>query len=132
MSLPVAESRSLEETLANVPESRRAIREDLKRMIRSDRGGRGSTTRGWRAAAPQRGKERRQLMEECGEACFLLPDRENPGQSKFPVCPALREKQGCVFSCKGAEAAERRAAQYGHVEVKNLAAELKKQKCGSR
>jgi hypothetical protein len=125
MNLKVAKQRSLKETLENLPTSRKARRESLKKQIKKKEEGRGSRTRGWAAAAPQRGKERHELMKKCGESCFLQPEDEG-----FPICAALREGQGCAIDCRGVTSARVRAAQWGYDEVEKFAEELQKKKCG--
>ena len=79
--------------------------------------GRGIRTRGWKARAPKKGRERHRLMAECGEACFLKPDTEG-----FPICPrcSLQGECKCEIDCGGVQAAKIRAAQwkYPGVEAK--------------
>lgn len=87
--------------------------------------GRGSRTRGWKLAAPKRGKERHSLKEECGDVCFLKPSVEG-----FPICAALREKQGCEVDCRALTAAKTRAAQWGYPGVYRTAESMqRKYKC---
>lgn len=128
-ALGIANPRSLSETLKDVPKSRKAKRERLKKEIKRKGEGRGSPTRGWRAAAPQKGNERKKLYKKCGEACFLEPDESTPGQSGFPICAALREKQGCKIDCRGLMAAKIRARQYKHKKVADFAEKLYQEKC---
>jgi len=104
--------RPLTQTLKDVPKERKATREKLKQQLSHTREGRGIRTRGWAAAAPQRGKERRELYEKCGAKCFLEPNPEDPGKSGFPICAALRENQGCKVDCRGVTSAFVRARQY--------------------
>lgn len=125
MALPVANPRPLQETLADIPKSRKAKRRDLEREISKGKEGRGMRTRGWKAAAPQKGIERHDLMKECGEGCFLQPETEG-----FPICPALREKQGCSIDCRGVTSALVRARQWGYNNVADLAKEIQDKKCG--
>jgi len=125
MSMKVAKPRSLKETLKDVPKSRQARRESLRKQIKNKGEGRGSRTRGWSAAAPQRGKERHELMDKCGEECFLQPEDEG-----FPICAALREGKGCAIDCRGVTSARVRAAQWGYGNVEKFAKELQKKKCG--
>jgi hypothetical protein len=66
-------------------------------------------TRGWAAASPQRGKERKELFNKCGSRCFLLPQTFG-----YPICEALRvtgKKSACKFDCKGILSAKIRASQ---------------------
>jgi len=123
MSFPVVEARPLKQTLADTPASRKAIRRDLEEQIARRQEGRGSLTRGWKAAAPQKGTERRELMQQCGEGCFLQPDTEG-----FPICPALREGEGCGIDCRGVTSALVRARQWGYENVAEEAEAIRKEK----
>lgn len=79
--------------------------------------GRGSRTRGWRVAAPKRGRERTELLNKCGEKCFLLPKAK-----KFPVCPVCKNSIcTCKYDCRGIIAAKVRASQYGYTDVRKRA-----------
>ena len=119
INLAKAKPRPLSKTLASVPKSRKAKRLTLQSEIKHAGDGRGARTRGWAAAAPQKGAERHRLKEECGEACFLKPDSEG-----FPVCAALREGQGCKVDCRGVTAARVRAAQWKYPKVSTAASAL--------
>ncbi len=110
---------SLEESLKTVPKTRKARRRVLKKQIARKGEGRGGRTRGWAAAAPQRGREREALMAECGDECFLLPGRRG-----FPVCAALREGRGCAVDCRGVTSAKVRAAQWKYPRVYQAAEDL--------
>ena len=123
MSLPVVGSRTLKQTLDGVPTSRKAVRRDLEEQISRKQEGRGSLTRGWKAAAPQRGEERHELMQRCGEGCFLQPDTEG-----FPICPSLREGKGCGIDCRGVTSALVRARQWGYENVAEEAEAIRKEK----
>ena len=123
MSLPVVGSRTLKQTLDDVPTSRKAVRRDLEEQISRKQEGRGSLTRGWKAAAPQRGEERHELMQRCGEGCFLQPDTEG-----FPICPSLREGKGCGIDCRGVTSALVRARQWGYENVAEEAEAIRKEK----
>jgi hypothetical protein len=90
----------------------RAVRSKLQMQLPRAKMARGSATRGWHAAAPQRGKERQTLYNMCGSMCFLAPQTLG-----FPICAALREGQGCRVDCRGVVAARVRAAQYKHADV---------------
>ena len=98
---------SLDATLKTLPASRKAKTAQLKKVMKNQSEGRGSRTRGWAAAAPQRGKERQDLFKRCGAKCFL-----KPGDLGFPVCLPLRESKGCNVDCRGITAAKVRAGQY--------------------
>ena len=123
MSLPVVEARPLEQTLADLPNSRRAKIRDLKEQIAKGKEGRGMRTRGWKAAAPQKGTERHELKKQCGQGCFLQPDTEG-----FPICPALREGKGCGIDCRGVTSALVRARQWGYDDVAEMAEEIRVEK----
>jgi hypothetical protein len=69
--------------------------------------GRGSATRGWKIAAPKRGRARHALKAKCGSKAFLLPGTEG-----FPVM-----NSSCHYSCAGLHAALSRARQFGHPQV---------------
>src|SRR6516225_3057667 len=91
---------SLEEVLESLPSSRNYKREILEEQIKSG-GQKINRTRGWRASSPQRGIERHELKDKCGDACFLDPENE-----KFPVCSSLRATGGkCGYDCRGIESA---------------------------
>ena len=117
-------SSSLEKVLKKIPKTRKSKVRSLKAMKKFE--GRGERTRGWRATAPQKGKERHELKGKCRDKCFLLP-----GEEKFPVCPSLRYTNGkCQVDCRGVTAALVRARQYGYPEVAKKAVKLeKKYKC---
>lgn len=119
--LEKASPRSLRQTLASTPKSRQAKRSALKTQIARSNDGRGKRTRGWAAAAPQKGTERHQLKAKCGDTCFLKPQAEG-----FPICAALREKQGCKVDCRGVTAARVRAAQWKYPTVYREAANLER------
>lgn len=121
VSLPKAKEQSLRETYNTTPRSRRYKRTVLSREIGSKQG-RGMRTRGWAAAAPQKGKERHELMHKCGSQCFLMPDREG-----FPVCAALRTGEGCKVDCRGIIAAKVRAGEWKYKDVLEAASKLEKQ-----
>lgn len=119
--LPVYENVSLKEEYEKVPETRRYKRRILGKQLPRAYQGRGSPTRGWRAVAPQRGRERHELHQKCGGSCFLDPIEE-----KFPICPALRYTNGqCQIDRRGIQAAYNRARQYGHDNIADKARKLK-------
>lgn len=122
----MSEEKELKKVLKTLPSSRLVKKSKLRKVIKSvQRGeGRGSRTRGWASMAPQRGRERNELMSTCGEGCFLLPKVK-----KFPVCSALRVGEGCKFNCKGILSAKIRARQYKYPEVAALAEKLEKMHC---
>jgi hypothetical protein len=136
ITLPKAKPSSLSMTLSTLPVSRLARQRKLKRQMaklkterkagRASLAGRGIRTRGWAAAAPQKGMERNALYNSCGNQCFLKPETLG-----FPICPALREGQGCKVDCRGLTAARVRAAEWKYPGVRQRATELEKMyKCG--
>jgi len=122
--MQVAKHQELKKTLSSLPASRKAKRENLERVMAKKGEGRGSRTRGWGAAAPQKGMERHALRAVCGERCFL-----NPPEG-YPVCGALRTGQGCKVDCRGVTSAKVRAAQWKNPTVYRKAVALQKEKCG--
>lgn len=115
---------SLEEIRSRVPRTRRSELSDLDRMIAEDKGNKrkktysrssstsrssiGSRTRGWRAAAPHRGAERKELEKKCPEL-FLGPNQS------FPIGNLVNGK--CAIDRRGVHAAYQRARQYGHTAI---------------
>lgn len=114
-----APRESLSEVLRHEPPTRRAKIAHLKAMENETKK---SRTRGWGSMAPQKGKERHELMKVCGEQCFLMPGREG-----FPICSSLDEgkKYRCKVNCKGVNAAYIRARQWNYPKVAASALELK-------
>ncbi len=107
----------LEKLLVRTKEPAR--RRKLKKQIKRRGEGRGSRTRGWGAAHPRQGPQRRQLHKACGDACFLLP-RDSSGKLvlKFPICPKCFEGDcSCKVSCAGVTSAKVRAAQWKYPHV---------------
>jgi hypothetical protein len=112
-------------TLKNLPTNYVSRRSKLEKGMAHKAEGRGSRTRGWAAAAPQRGKERQQLFQVCGPVCFL-----EPNTLSFPICPAIRKSQDCKVDCRGLTAGRARAAQYKYRATEKKAIALqKKYKC---
>jgi len=84
--------------------------------------GQGERTRGWRVAAPQRGPERHELRAQCGDVCFLQPQRE-----AFPICPKCRNGVcTCKVDCRGVLAAKIRARQYKYQDVARAAEQIER------
>jgi hypothetical protein len=119
--LPKAKLQNLSDTLATIPQSRKSQRANTVKMIGRGSEKRGSKTRGWGAAAPQRGTERHQLKKKCGSDCFLMP-----GKEAFPICASLRTGQGCKVDCRGIIAAKVRAGEWKYEHVKRAAQLLEK------
>jgi len=96
-----------------------SIRRKLKEQMKNKQKGRGSRTRGWGAAHPRRGPQRREVLKQCGEGCFLMP-RDSSGKLvlKFPVCPKCFQGEcSCEVSCAGVTSAKVRAAQWKYPHV---------------
>jgi hypothetical protein len=87
-------------------------------------------TTGWAESAPKKGRERARLFSECdaqGRQCFLRPNKQTPGQSGFPICPACRDPNvpcSCEPDCKGITAAFVRARQWKYEQEAELARQL--------
>lgn len=124
LDLDTTKPQKLEKTLETLPKSRKTKRKELKREIKKKEEGKGSSTRGWSAVSPQKGKERNELMNKCGEGCFLDP--KNKG---YPICPALRTDQGCKIDCRALTAAINRSAEWDASSIRKLAEKIRKKKC---
>jgi hypothetical protein len=100
----------------------------LEEQIKKKDDGRGSRTRGWRARAPQRGKPRKLLQQQCGDAAFLMPQ-----ELKFPIMgkcgTGTTGTCSCKIDCQGVLAAYVRARQYGYTNVAKAAKMLLESKC---
>lgn len=81
--------------------------------------GRGGKTKGWKEAAPKRGKERNELKQKCGNECFLKPESQG-----FPICAALKSGKGCKVDCRGIIAAKVRAGMWDYKDVHDVAMKL--------
>lgn len=67
----------------------------------------------WAKSQPRTVGEKRALYDRCGDVCFLAPNRDDPGNSRFPICPKLRTTGGkCAIDRRGFRAAKVRAHQY--------------------
>ena len=80
--------------------------------------------KGWRLAAPRTLGERVEVYNRCGASCFLAepnPTAGGPASLGFPVCTRAGK---CQRDARALHAAERRAKQYGHTAVANLAHSL--------
>lgn len=106
--------------LDSLPESRNYKREILQQQLEKEKEKK-SATRGWRAASPQKGKERHEISQVCGaDKCFLIP-----GQEKFPICPSLRTTKGkCGVDCRALQSAVIRGKQYNYPQVVKKAEQL--------
>ena len=127
MELPVYDIPSLEKILTRTHQPH--LKRELERMIAEKREnkGRGIKTRGWKASAPKKGRDRNQLMDECGSACFLKPDTKG-----FPICPKCQLGDGkciCAIDCRGVMAVKIRASQWKYPDIAALADKLLQAKC---
>jgi|SRR5579862_9768484 hypothetical protein len=119
-------SLQLQEILKNLPKTRHHRIAALKEQMQNKGEGRGSATRGWAAAAPQKGYERHQLKKICGDKAFLNPSKEG-----FPIMSALRNTGGkCKITCQGVEAAHIRACQWNHCDIAQKAVDVGIKNCG--
>lgn len=77
----------------------------------------------WKEKKPHSKKERKDLMEKCGEECFLIPSRK-----KFPICNKITDKNSeCSYNCKGLKAASSRAGEWGYKRVLKTSKRLTKE-----
>lgn len=87
--------------------------------------GRGSRLRGWAVDSPKRGEDRHRLKHQCGNQCFLIPDRE-----AFPICPRCAgDRCSCQVDCRGLMAAKVRAHQYHYTDLYKTIDQLERDKC---
>lgn len=113
-----------ENVLETMPKSRVYKTRQLKHVAQNRHEGRGSPTRGWAALSPQRGRERHELMEQCGNKAFLEPQSE-----KYPIMGALRAGGGCQINCQGVQSAYNRANQYKHFDIARKAQQIGESHC---
>lgn len=73
--------------------------------------------------APVTQEERKQVLKECGEACFLRPSTLN-----FPICKKTVKgsPQTCHVTCKGLTSAIVKANTHNYVNISASAAKLYK------
>ena len=77
----------------------------------------------WKDKKPHSKKERKDLMEKCGEECFLIPSRK-----KFPICNKITDKNSeCSYNCRGLKAASSRAGEWGYKKVLKTSKRLTKE-----
>lgn len=77
----------------------------------------------WKEKKPHSKKERKDLMEKCGEECFLIPSKK-----KFPICNKITDKNSeCSYNCKGLKAASSRAGEWGYKRVLKTSKRLTKE-----
>jgi hypothetical protein len=107
-----------------MPESRVYKTKQLQRISQNRYEGRGSPTRGWAAMSPQRGRERHELKQKCGDAAFLDPQHE-----KYPIMGATRAGGGCHVSCQAVQSAYNRSCQYKHFDIAKKAQHQGEKSC---
>lgn len=133
LSQKTARVEDLEETLQRTTQP--YLRRKLQAQIKAQRAGtaRYSPTRGWAARAPQTGKPRERLYSACGSDAFLLPDKQQPGKSKFPIvakCGTGTEGAcDCEIDCGGVQSAYNRARQHKYENVAAAAQDVLSAKC---
>lgn len=77
----------------------------------------------WKDKKPHSKKQRKDLMEKCGEECFLIPSRK-----KFPICNKITDKNSeCSYNCRGLKAASSRAGEWGYKKVLKTSKRLTKE-----
>ena len=77
----------------------------------------------WKDKKPHSKKQRKELMEKCGEECFLIPSRK-----KFPICNKITDKNSeCSYNCRGLKAASSRAGEWGYKKVLKTSKRLTKE-----
>lgn len=123
-SAPKGTKLNLDKVLKSVPKSRKEKVSSLKKVMKNKSSPRGSATRGFRAASPQQGHERAELLAKCGNKAFLIPSKK-----KFPVMAALRVNGKCDYSCEGLRSAQLRACQYNYYDVAERAQSLGEKYC---
>lgn len=116
---------NLDKVKKNLPMSRKYKHAALDRVIRHKSEGRGSATRGWAAASPQKSTERHNLKQVCGNQAFLAENE------KYPVMNALRNTGGkCEYVCEAIQSAKNRSCQYDRPDVAAKANKLGVKHCG--
>lgn len=124
-SAPKGTKLNLDKVLKSVPKSRKEKVSSLKKVMKNKSSPRGSKTRGFKAASPQQGRERAELLAKCGNKAFLIPS-----EKKFPVMAALRVNGNCDYSCEGLASSKVRACQYGYTKEADKAQKLGQKYCG--
>uniref|UniRef100_A0A6C0K5P4 Uncharacterized protein n=1 Tax=viral metagenome TaxID=1070528 RepID=A0A6C0K5P4_9ZZZZ len=72
----------------------------------------------WGQNKPDSVGQRRELFNQCGESCFLIPD---PNNLKFPIC---NKTMPCTYNCRGLRAAKSRAGEWKYKKVLQRAHQL--------
>lgn len=79
------------------------------------------TTKGWAKASPDTKRDRARVWRRCGPSAFLLPNKRDPGASKFPI---VATRGGCEVDCRGLRTAVSRADRYGYAGVERRARKI--------
>lgn len=124
LSSPSRSTVDFDRALATLPPSRVYKTNELKRLSQNRYESRGSPTRGWASISPQRGTERHELKQRCGDAAYLDPEHE-----KYPIMPALRYNNSCNVSCQGVQSAYNRSCQYKHFDIAKKAQHTGERQC---
>jgi hypothetical protein len=61
----------------------------------------------WKDRAPKTKKQRKELLDQCGDACFLVPSR-----LAYPVCNKKEIDRPCSYHCRGIFGAEHWASYH--------------------
>ena len=84
------------------------------------------TAKGWSKVAPKTKKERESVYNRGGAECFLDPNPEDKGASRYPIC----RKTDAQIDCRGLLAAFIRARQQGENDIARKAFnKAKREKC---
>lgn len=113
--------QSLEEEKQLSKGTRRHWRVQRGEAIVRRNSSRPSKTRGWVLDFPTRGRERQEVVQACGQGCFLGPNLS------FPICKrCVNGRCSCQIDPRGVQAAYQRARQYGHTRIAERADRLRK------
>jgi hypothetical protein len=55
----------------------------------------------WKDHAPRTRKQRKELLDHCGDECFLVPSR-----LAYPICNKKETDRPCTYHCRGISGAE--------------------------
>jgi len=88
------------------PAKRTAQKSTVQKSTAQKRPARAKYSAQWEAKKPKKAKDRTNLMEKCGEACFL-----HPAELKYPICAS---DLSCDIDCDGLTAARYIAAILRH------------------
>jgi hypothetical protein len=117
-----AQSLSLEQELKRLTKGQKSKKLGLQTMIAMGSKPEQSRTymAGWKAAAPQRGKQRQALQKRCGNKCFL-----RPVDLGYPICQKCDDDTcTCELDCRGLRAAYAYARKFDAHNIANAAREI--------